>query len=705
MIPSSTSRMDAEMHATPASFACDTRAADGIRHYTARVPRPERARSRASRRTQADEPYFTVLTDPKFLRANLTVDVRREVVAGGETLVDFMWRTIQLRLSPDFAPTAILEYGCGAGRLAIPLARRAARRAGTVTAADRSPAMLRAARVEADLHGVANITFCDPDALFAEAKRFDFVVCYLVLQRLSPRDGLALIRALLERIVPGGIGVFQFPYRTETSTLVAGTRWLREHVPGVNGVTNTVRGHDWSQPFVPTHTYRIEDVLAILDAAGSPATYLTFDDHGDVSGVMIFAESPMSPARHRARRAVPAAPADLVDVKDLIASTPVEELNAAAEQYFASLTNWDHHLAKPFSGVDEAPWLLTHLTVVLQGLRLKPGLTVLEFGAGTGWASRFLTQLGCRVMLLDVSPTALRIAKALYDRVPVVGDQPPPEFLAFDGHGIPLPDASVDRIVCLHAFHHVPNPAEVIAEFGRILRPGGLAVFAEPGPTHSRAAQSQFEMRSYKVVENDIDVHELWRIARTCGFADMQMMVFHGLPFHVSLDRFEDFLRGGETCSEYLADARVFLRNIRNFVLVKEGVERADSRSSAGLACEIDARLTGPAVEGSPIALRAIVTNVGEAVWLPRTAEIGGVSIGFHVFDDDGRLLQTEVLSNALKDGWQEVAPGEIVTLDVSLPSLSRGGYVIEVDCVADRVGWFAQLGSRSASVEVEVKS
>ena len=101
----------------------------------------------------------------------------------------------------------------------------------------------------------------------------------------------------------------------------------------------------------------------------------------------------------------------MIDVERLIATTTIDRLNAAAEEYFAALPNWDHHLAKPFSSADEAPWLLTHLTVLLQELRLKPGLRVLEFGAGTGWLSRFLTQLGCRVILLDVSPTALRIAR------------------------------------------------------------------------------------------------------------------------------------------------------------------------------------------------------------------------------------------------------------------------------------------------------
>ena len=655
------------------------------------------------------EPYFTVLTDPKFLRANLTEDARREFFAGGEALVDFTWRTIQLRLAPDFAPTAILEYGCGAGRLAIPLARRAARRAGRVTAVDRSPEMIAAAQAEAARHGVDNILFRSPEALFAGPERFDFIVCYFVLQRMPRRDGLALVRALLERVVPGGIAVFQFPYRGAASPLVITARWLREHVPVVNDAANVLRGYERTRPFVPTHTYRIEDVLAIVDAAGSPATYLTFDHHGDVESVMAFAESPMSPVRARhaehaghAENNVSRGSASLVDVKALITSTSLEELNAAAEEYFASLTNWDHHLAKPFSGVDEAPWLLIHLAVVLQALQLKPGQTVLEFGAGTGWASRFLTQLGCRVVLLDVSPTALQIAKALYARVPVVGDQPPPSFLVFDGRRIDLPDASVDRILCLHALHHVPDPAATLAELGRILRPGGRAAFAEPGPTHSRAAQSQFEMRSYRVVENDIDVHELWRIARRVGFADLQMMVFHALPFHVSLEGYEDFLRGGDTSAAWIGDVRVFLRNVRNFVLIKEGVERADSRSADGLVSEIHAQLSSPAVAGAPIALHVIVTNVGSAAWLPRSAAHGAVSLGVHIFDGSGVLRESTVLSDALKPPDQEVGPGETVALDVNLAPLPAGRFTIEVDCVADRVGWFGQLGSRTARVEIE---
>lgn len=664
-------------------------------------------------RSTNPEPYFTVLTDPKFLRARMTDAVRAEFFAGGETLVDFMWRTIQLRVAPDFGPTAILEYGCGVGRLAIPFARRAARRGGRVTAVDRSPEMLQVAREEAARHGVTNIDFCTPDELWSRNARFDFVSCYLVLQRMPPAEGLALVRALLRQVGSGAIGVFHFPYLTRTSALVGGARWLREHVPGVNSVVNVLRGGQ-SLPFVPTHPYPLEDVLALFDEAGFPAAHIAFDSSADLSSVLLFTESPIDPAMRRRMDPATAGPDPgrprgeveetrnaAIDVQHLIASTSIPVLNAAAEEYFASLPNWDHHLAKPFSSSDEAPWLLTHLTVLLQMLRLKPGLRVLEFGAGTGWLSRFLTQLGCSVVLLDVSPTALRIARRLYERMPVVGDQPSPEFLAFDGVRIDLPDASVDRIVCFHAFHHVPHPADAIAEFARILKPGGLAAFAEPGPTHSRAAQSQFEMRTYAVVENDVDVHELWRAARERGFSDLRLMVFHGLPFEVTLDRFEDFLRGGETCADWVAEARVFLRNVRDFVLVKEGTERDDSRSVRGLACEIHARVDGPARDREPIRISVRATNTGSAVWLPRSAGVGGVSIGIHVFGAAGALVLNEVLETPLAAG--EVPPGEHAAVSINVPPLSRGRYAIEIDCVADRVGWFGQLGSRPARVAIEV--
>ena len=83
---------------------------------------------------------------------------------------------------------------------------------------------------------------------------------------------------------------------------------------------------------------------------------------------------------------------EFIDVRELIASRAVAEHNALAEDYFAKLEDWTYHLGKPFSAFDETPQLLVNFAVILQGLNLCPGMTVFEFGAGTCWASRWLTQ-------------------------------------------------------------------------------------------------------------------------------------------------------------------------------------------------------------------------------------------------------------------------------------------------------------------------
>jgi SAM-dependent methyltransferase len=393
-----------------------------------------------------------------------------------------------------------------------------------------------------------------------------------------------------------------------------------------------------------------------------------------------------------------------IDVNELVAGRSIADLNEAAERYFASLTDWEYQLTKPFSSADEAPSLLMNVGVLLQGLRVMPGATVLEFGAGTGWLARCLTQLGCRVILLDVSHTALKMARELYERLPPIGDRPAPEFMIFDGEHLDLPDGSVDRVMSFHAFHHVANPEGVLSELSRVLRPGGIAAFAEPGPRHSITEESQFEMRLSGVVENDIDVHALWRAARARGFRDLKVMIAHGPPFHVSLDQFEDLLAGGRTSAAWADSTREYLRNVRNFFLVKDGVERVDSRHAGALACEIHAALAaGPASDSSPVSFDLMVTNTSGAVWLPQDAPYGGVAIGVHIYDSAKTVVAAVVLPDRLAEPGREIPPGETRRLRVSLPPQPAGRYLFEFDCVASRVAWFAQMGSHPSTVEVEV--
>jgi SAM-dependent methyltransferase len=50
----------------------------------------------------------------------------------------------------------------------------------------------------------------------------------------------------------------------------------------------------------------------------------------------------------------------------------------------------------------------------------------------------------------------------------------------WDGTKIPLPDLSVDSILCTEVFEHCPNIEQILLEIKRILRPGGVLIFTVP---------------------------------------------------------------------------------------------------------------------------------------------------------------------------------------------------------------------------------
>ncbi len=57
-----------------------------------------------------------------------------------------------------------------------------------------------------------------------------------------------------------------------------------------------------------------------------------------------------------------------------------------------------------------------------------------------------------------------------------------------DIHAIPLPDASVDGIICHSVLEHVENPIKAMEELHRVLKPGGKLFFYVPSiyPYHAR---------------------------------------------------------------------------------------------------------------------------------------------------------------------------------------------------------------------------
>ncbi|NEB78254.1 methyltransferase domain-containing protein, partial [Streptomyces sp. SID14478] len=102
-----------------------------------------------------------------------------------------------------------------------------------------------------------------------------------------------------------------------------------------------------------------------------------------------------------------------------------------------------------------------------------PDAVALDAACGTGRVAAFLAGRGHRVVGVDSSPAMLARARR---RVPE-GD-----FRLGDLRELPLDDASVDLVACSLALTHVPELAPVLAEFARVLRPGGQIVVADVHP-------------------------------------------------------------------------------------------------------------------------------------------------------------------------------------------------------------------------------
>ena len=98
-----------------------------------------------------------------------------------------------------------------------------------------------------------------------------------------------------------------------------------------------------------------------------------------------------------------------------------------------------------------------------------PGVA-LDAACGTGRFAAFLARRGHQVIGVDSSPDMLAHARR---RVP------DGEFHLARLDQLPLPDDSVDVIVCALALVHVPRLQPVLAEFARVLRPGGDLVISD----------------------------------------------------------------------------------------------------------------------------------------------------------------------------------------------------------------------------------
>jgi ubiquinone/menaquinone biosynthesis C-methylase UbiE len=106
-------------------------------------------------------------------------------------------------------------------------------------------------------------------------------------------------------------------------------------------------------------------------------------------------------------------------------------------------------------------------------LDLNPALTVADVGCGSGEIIDWMAARSKFVHGLDISEAMIDMARRNVRAKNVA-------LSVSDCAPIPLPETSVDRIVCLGVLDYLPDPAKFCRELSRITRPGGLIVVTAP---------------------------------------------------------------------------------------------------------------------------------------------------------------------------------------------------------------------------------
>ncbi|HEX4567543.1 MAG TPA: metalloregulator ArsR/SmtB family transcription factor [Vicinamibacterales bacterium] len=139
-----------------------------------------------------------------------------------------------------------------------------------------------------------------------------------------------------------------------------------------------------------------------------------------------------------------------------------------SEEFFASSAGqWDR-LRRELFGTGSALAAVPAL--------LDPEWTIGDLGCGTGETSAAIAPFVARTIAVDRSGEMLQTARRRLRDLPNV------DVRRGELESLPIDDRQLDAAIMVLVLHHTPDPAAVLAEAGRVLKPGGRLVVCDMLP-------------------------------------------------------------------------------------------------------------------------------------------------------------------------------------------------------------------------------
>jgi ubiquinone/menaquinone biosynthesis C-methylase UbiE len=376
------------------------------------------------------------------------------------------------------------------------------------------------------------------------------------------------------------------------------------------------------------------------------------------------------------------------DVPSIARESDRAEAIADEKQDLTTALNFPLH----WTSAKESWNYLFDVAVACELLAPRPDDRVLDFAAGTCWATELLGRVGVRTISIDLSTEMMRRGRMRLEADSRLVFRGEARFVAARGQRLPFKAESFDGVLCMNALHHLPSFADALQEIYRVLKPGARAVFSEPGTAHPLEPLSQFRMREESVIEKAVPLPLVHRFAMDAGFTRMRVVPLRSAATYAFdyAASSSDAMRLQQVWDDTL---RHFPAEHARFVLHK-GEPPADTLLAAHqlvgrLRARIVPHCTSAAVRiGRPFVNRLRVTNTGSVAWKAVGRRFGGqVTAGLKICDARGNVLREDLGRTQLP---HDVAPGEDIQIDMVVAGrLPQGHYTLRYDMVVEGVTWF----------------
>ncbi len=230
-----------------------------------------------------ETPYFAVVTEDKFRKENLDKSAREEFFAGGEEYVAKIWNEIETHFTKNFRPNNAVDFGCGVGRLTIPLAKRCKK----IIGVDIAEKMLNETNFNCKLLGIENVSFVKSDDTLSKlTEKVDFVHSFIVIQHIKPTVGEKIFSRLIDVLNDGGIGVLQLQYANPSKLSSRIRYYFYREFSFIYKLRNLILGAK-KEPLIPVYNYNLNNIFRILQEQNCHKCFVRFSSHGHY-GVLIF---------------------------------------------------------------------------------------------------------------------------------------------------------------------------------------------------------------------------------------------------------------------------------------------------------------------------------------------------------------------------------------------------------------------------------